>query len=173
MATKKNNAPKGNGSAKAAKSDDENVFSDLPEGFDTGGFDDMSRPEIDGWYSPEMHPGTVAGTVVGRIEVADEDGDLRDVILLETAVPVTASVDKEPTLLPVGSVLGVGMRMDLKILLSYVEHKGKAIFKPIEKIKIKGGRTKWKFAISCKGQKSAPPTPTPAQQGTSNGYIPF
>lgn len=147
------------------------------------GFEDQTTPEIDGWYKPELAYNAskkmgqiVHARVVGRITIENDDGE-RDVVLVKVFSPVKAQSteeDRKEIELKKGDVLAVGIRYNLKELLSYVEHRGEVKFAATEKVKLKGGRTMWKFKFGGKGKKSAPPAPRAltGRDGES-GELPF
>lgn len=150
--------------------------------FTSGGFQDQTTPEIDGWYKPEIGfdkvkkiGPTILGQVVGRITIENDDGE-RDVVIVKLLQPAKAqdADDKERTIdLAVGQCLGVGIRYNLRELLSFVEHRGVVKFRPTELQKLKGGRTMWKFQFAAKGKKSAPPAPAKKAEASADGELPF
>jgi hypothetical protein len=143
--------------ASGAKKEEEVTFDiDMP---DDKGFTDETKVNIDGWYSP-VKGKAFMGQLVGRVQFEDEDGANRDNVLVRLSKPFDA-VQKggETVKLEVGQVLAVGIRANLKELLSYVEHRGTCFVGAMGQKKIKAGRTIWEFKVLCKGKKSNPPTP--------------
>lgn len=120
-----------------------------PEGFQKGG-----RPDIHGWYKIDIGS-IVHGKIVGHMVTKGKNGD-RDVILVELESPCIAyeKGDKEGKVLEPGKILGVTVSFDIRECLDYVNHRGMIWLKPIEKKKLDGGNTVWRFEQHYKGKKS-------------------
>ena len=132
------------------------------------GFEDITLPELEGWYKPEKGKG-FDGKIVGRIAIPDaRRGGDRDVVLVRLERPCSSCShpdDSEQivTLQP-GQVLAVGIRYKLTELLEFVEHKGSCIVVASGKKSIGNGQTMWQFKIACKGKRAAPPAPKPSER---------
>lgn len=111
-------------------------------------FDDRTRPDINGWYSPE-NGGAILGVIVGVIMIEGELGPRRCAcIKLESMAK--ANLAKRDggsviTLKP-GQVIGVSERSDIAELFDY-DNGTRVWFRPIDKRSISGSRTLWKFAF--------------------------
>jgi hypothetical protein len=121
------------------------------------GLDDVSEPDIAGWFQP-IDGAEFCGNALKVIQIDDDDGNPRDVLLVKLkAACATATLNGEPVQVPAGSVLGVGMRFGLQELLCYVEKQGLVYAKALNKMKLKGGRSKWNWKINAdKKKRSAP-----------------
>ena len=85
------------------------------------------------------------------------------------AACATATLNGEPVQVPAGSVLGVGMRFGLQELLCYVEKQGLVYAKALNKMKLKGGRSKWNWKINAdKKKRTAPIVPTARVSGSDS-----
>ena len=131
--------------------------------FNDSSFEDIGVPDIDGWFKPEIGLG-FKGQVVGRIQIENDDGRLRDVVLVKLEVACKAVVDgAEGVVLEAGKILGVGVRAKLTDLLFYVEKKGRVMAQAMTQQKLRGNKTMWVFKVRGeKGKRSAEiPAPTP------------
>lgn len=119
--------------------------------FSDTGFEVVGDPDIDGWFKPEVGA-AFKGQVVGRIQIENDDGKLRDVCLVKLDTPCKAVVDgEEGVTLDAGKVLGVGVRAKLVDLLFYIEKKGRVMVKVVSQQKLRGNKTMWVFDL--RGQK--------------------
>lgn len=121
------------------------------------GFESIGRPEIDGWYK-NVKDTIVKGQICGHMTVRSKkpgEGP-RDVVLVKLAAPCKGYQKGDDTgkVLPVGSVLAVGISFGLQGLLNYVEHSGYCWFKALGKKDIGGGQTVAKFDVKVKGKKA-------------------
>lgn len=122
-------------------------------------FEDVGQPDIDGWYKPELAE-KFLGQVVGRTQIPNDDGQMRDVVLIKLEKPCKAVMEEKEVLLQPGQCMGVGIRAKLTELLYYVSKKGRVYAKVEGKRKLKGGRVMWLFAVKGeKGKRADPPTP--------------
>lgn len=122
---------------------------EAPSGFAIGG-----TPDIDGWYNPE--PGVAfQGQIMGMIEMADRRSDeSRTAFLIKLDFPIAAKERGGSTVqLSAGSILGVGMRYQLKEMVLYVEHHGHVWCKAKGKKKLASGDM-WEFDIAFRGKKA-------------------
>jgi len=135
-----------------------------------GSFEDVGTPDVDGWFKP-AEGAKFLGQVVGRIQIENDDGKMRDVVLVKLEKPcANAVVEGQDAELEAGQVLGVGVRSKLTDLLYYVEKKGRVFARVEGKQKLKGGRTMWLFTLKCeKGKRAAPPAPITRNSAASDG----
>lgn len=118
--------------------------------------EDLSLPEIDGWYDPEtaMNKGQpLIGRICGHMVVQGDQGP-RDVVLVRLQLPIITMKDDSEHPLKVDDVIGVGVRYGLRPIMDYVEHRGRLMVKASGKNKLKGGKSVWKFEVKCLGKKS-------------------
>lgn len=124
---------------------------------------EIAEPEIDGWYDAE-HSGVVIGQICG-FKVINTVHGKQDVVIValkgacKAMTKEDGSNDLDLTTLEPGKNIAIGIRSKLVPLLEYVETKAVIRLESTEKIKIKGGKTMWKFKIqAAKGsKKGAPP----------------
>jgi len=125
--------------------------------FNDNAFESVGVPDIDGWFKPKLGS-SFQGQVVGRIQIENDDGRLRDVCLVKLEKPCEGSAvidGEEDKTLPAGKVLGVGVRAKLTDMLFYVEKKGRVKAKAIGEQKLRGNRTMWLFDLRGeKGKRS-------------------
>jgi hypothetical protein len=154
---------KGEGAAAAGEAEDTDFGA-------PSNFEDVGTPDIDGWFKPE-EGSKFLGQVVGRIQIENDDGKMRDVVLVKLEKPcASAVVEGEDATLDAGQVLGVGVRAKLTELLYYVEKKGRVYAKAVSKQKLKGGRTMWVFEVKGeKGKRANPPAPITRNSAASDG----
>lgn len=120
-----------------------------PEGFTE------AAPDVDGWFKAEK--GAVFyGQIVGHMMVNGDNGK-RDVVMVRLAQPCKGygRDDENGRMLEKGEVLGVSVSAKLKPMLLYVEKRGHVWCQAIEKIKLGGNKTLWKYDLRFKGQKAA------------------
>lgn len=126
---------------------------DMPDGFNEGG-----TPDVDGWYKSEKDS-VVTGTLAGHIVMKGDQGP-RQVVLITLGAPCKAyeKGDDKGKMLEAGQVIGVSVSHDIREILEYVEYRGKVWLCPVEKKKLSGGKTMWKFKQGYKGRKGTPPS---------------
>jgi len=134
------------------------------------GLDDVSEPDIAGWFQP-AEGAEFCGNAIKVIQIDDDDGNPRDVLLVKLKAPcAAATLNGEPVTVDVGAVLGVGMRFGLQELLCYVEKQGLVYAQAINKMKLKGGRSKWNWKINAdKKKRTAPVAATARVSGAESG----
>jgi hypothetical protein len=137
-------------------------------------WEDVGAPDVDGWFQP-TEGAVFTGKCVGRIQMPNDDGQMRDVVLVKLDKDCASAVfDSEPVTVPAGKVLGVGIRAKLTGLLEYVEKQGRVYVKVLAKQKLKGGRTMWTFEAKGEpGKRAAPPPPSNAAVPASTSDIGF
>lgn len=174
--------------ASATKPDEAKKPADAPKDkfdslFEGGkGYERVDVPEIDGWFQAATNA-FFFGQIVSYFQIEDKKkGGYRDILVLRLGEECASAVgkDKQPTTLPKGAVMAVGLQHKLRPLLEYVTHKGIVGAKCLEKVSIGGGQTMWTFKIMGKGQKAAPPAVSHLTEsegksatGTSFDDIPF
>lgn len=159
------------------------------------GYDDVTRPDIDGWVKPDV--GTVIhGRIVGFFAfeqiVKDKESPsgfkkrTREALCLKVYGNNTRAFkkgDKEGFLLKEGQVIAMSMMHCLEPTREYITMRGQVYVKFTRKEDIGGGQTVWKADVKCKGEKSAParalliadPGGTPATEasGDDDSEAPF
>lgn len=133
---------------------DEPAVKAVPDEFDMRGFEDVTTPDIDGWYDPNTYKGAVIGTMVGAFAIRGDNGT-RTVAVLKLQKSAGAMVDGEEGELEKGQHIGVGIRSKLGEIMYRVNNI--IYLKPTEKVKLKGGKTMWKFDLRAKGRRSDKP----------------
>jgi hypothetical protein len=140
--------------------------------FKDSSFESIGAPDIDGWFKPVLGA-KFKGQVVGRIQIENDDGKLRDVCLVRLEIPCEGCVvdGEEGKVLETGKVLGVGIRAKLADMLFYVEKKGRVLAKVTGEQKLRGNRTMWIFDLKGeKGKRSATvPAATPRMASDDTG----
>ena len=133
------------------------------------GLDDVSEPDVAGWFQPATDA-EFCGNPIKVIQIDDDEGNPRDVMFLKLKAPcATATLNNEIVTVPVGGVLAVGMRVGLQELLCYVEKQGLVYAKALNKMKLKGGRSKWNWKINAdKKKRTAPIVPTARVSGSDS-----
>jgi len=158
---------------------------------DFGG-EDITQAEIGGWYNVELaklKDEVCMGQFVGVKETTTDTGKSLNLLVRidrplhavsgdpksrpGTTIKIGNDDLENVVELPPGEVVAVGMRYAFDPFLDYVDTKGHVAFKPDQKVKLKGGRTMWKFKMRVKGKKGPRPKlssqPTPGE----NDDIPF
>ncbi len=161
------------GAAASSEPATELSFEDVVKGL--GGLEDITVPEIEGWFKPDTGA-VLAGQIVHYIEIEQKDG-ARKVLLVKLLAPcknVIKDGDKTQTAVTFekGQVVGVGVRHKISSLLDYVANKGIIAIQATEKQNIPGGKTMWKFNVRAKGVKAPLPVPARTSAGTDQD-IPF
>lgn len=151
-------------------------FDDLAKGFE-----DITVPEIEGWFKPEVGA-LLAGQIVHFIEIEQKATDggepgMRKVLLVRLSHPcknIIADGDKSgnPVTFEKGRVVGLGVRHKITQCLDYVAKKGTIVVQATEKENIGGGRTMWHFKVAAKGEKAPLPVAAKTEQKV-DGDIPF
>jgi hypothetical protein len=129
-------------------------------------WEDVGAPDVNGWFQV-AEGASFTGKCVGRIQMENDDGMMRDVVLVKLDKPCTSAVfDGEAITVAAGEILGVGIRAKLSGLLEYVEKQGRVYVKALTKQKLKGGRTMWTFEAKGEPGKKAPP-PAPSNRAAA------
>ena len=135
-------------------------------------WDDETQAEIDGWYRPEDN---VDVRVAGRIEdyttFMNEDGEEREVIVLRLATECTAMLAQEPIALGPNHFLAVGKRYHLGKLFE-LERGSCVAFTAKEKIRLRGGKTMWKFELKIDPKSRRPRTQLSKPSAMSERQLP-
>lgn len=122
--------------------------------FDTFAGDEVSVPDIDGWYSPEAGEAGWVGRIVASFRMKDSfnEGKSRDVVVVRLFSTCSSAVDSdgEPAILEPGNTMAVSIKAKLLDILDYVEKRGTIAVKALEKRPLAKGRSMWTFSI--KGQ---------------------
>ena len=111
--------------------------------------------EIDGWLNPEKlqeSEGRVFGTIVEHrtVEIGDDQKRALIVRLLDEATAVKgAGSSKEVVILQAGDHMAVVSSAKLEILFS-LPLETVVIIEPVERIRLKGGRTMWVYDLQVK-----------------------
>lgn len=130
-------------------------------------WEDVGAPDVNGWFQV-AEGASFTGKCVGRIQMENDDGNMRDVVLVRLDKDCTSAVfDGEPVTVAAGEILGVGIRAKLTGLLEYVEKQGRVYVKAIAKVKLKGSRTMWTFEAKGEPGKKAPP-PAPSNRAAAD-----
>jgi hypothetical protein len=144
---------------------------EVPEDLD---LEDVSRPEIDGWWEAKEKR-SFYGTMAGSFNYVSRRGQTIHVGLVRLLKPCLANVEDGQVTLEPGQVLGVTLTYQLRDLLSYVETKGK-VFATCTGKKDLGGDSSMN-TYEVKGEKGKRRTPreqfratTPA---TTDDVAPF
>jgi len=134
--------------------------------FDSFNGEEVSVPDIDGWYSPEAGEVGWVGRIVGMFNMKDafNEGKTRTVVVVRLLSNCSSAVDGdegEPVELQAGQAMAVSIKAKLVALLDYVEKRATVGVRAVEKKNLARGRSMWVFAI--KGQPGAR---VPRQQDT-------
>jgi hypothetical protein len=123
--------------------------------FDSFSGEEVSVPDIDGWYSPEAGEAGWVGRIVASFRMKDSfnEGKTRDVVVVRLFSNCSSAVDSdgEPVILEPGNTMAVSIKAKLLDILDYVEKRGTIAVKAIEKRPLAKGRSMWTFSI--KGQQ--------------------
>lgn len=131
-------------------------------------FEDVGIPDIDGWWKP-TEGAKILGRVVGRTQIENDDGKMRDVVLIQLDKPCVAVMEEEEITLQPGQCIGVGVRAKLTDLLYYVQKKGRVFVRAEGKRNLKKGRTMWLFTVKGEKNKRAdPPAPITRNSATDS-----
>ncbi len=125
--------------------------------FDTFQGEEVSVPDIDGWYSPEQGEKGWVGRIINQFRMKDafNDGKMRTVVVVRLLSDCASAVDAdgEPATLEAGQTMAVSIKAKLADLLDYVEKHGTVGVRAVEKKALTKGRSMWVFSI--KGQPGA------------------
>lgn len=158
---------------------------------DLSGFDDVGRPDIDGWVKAseglEVY-GKIAGFFAFTQIVKDKDSEsgfrkqTREALCIKLGMPVRLFKKGDETgfIAEKGQVAAISMMYALDDLRPYIEKRGVVYFKFTKKVSTGGGQSVWKADVKAKGEKTAPakallvdtPATTPAE-ASDDGEIPF
>jgi hypothetical protein len=132
------------------------------------GYDDVSRPDIDGWVKPGddvvIH-GRINGFFAFTQIVKDKDSPTgyskrtREAVCLKVYGNDTMAYkkgDKTGFKLKEGQVIAMSMMHCIEPIREYVANRGQAWIHFLRKEDIGGGQSVWKAEVKCKGEKSAP-----------------
>lgn len=154
-ATETPHGPNGNGKSKAGEPQ---FLTEAP-----AGFEDVGRPEIDGWLKAEEGL-VVFGKICGFFSYmkAQRNGPAKrvDVLCLRLFQPCKAAPDQEggpARQLERGQVIAASMMYALDDVRPYVEHRGDVWIKFGKKAPLGGGQFVWKADVKCRGKKGKPP----------------
>lgn len=118
----------------------------------------ISRPDIDGWYDPKFSmekKQPLVGQVSGHMVIDDDANDgKRDIIIVTLAVPITAKEGGKPVELKAGQSIAVGVRHGLAGLFECIENKCKVMVKAEGQENLKGGKSVWKFDMRSIGKRA-------------------
>ena len=152
MATKKSATATEN--SEQATNDYTSVFSR----FDA--VEDISRPDIHGWYKAEKameRKLPLVVTVLEYTEIPDSlkgEGETRPIIIGRLEAPMVAVLEggEEVPLQP-GQNVAIGLTYSLSVLSECVKNKCMAMITPKEKARLSKGRTLWKYEIKVIGER--------------------
>ena len=141
----------------------------------------LDTPDLKGWYDPEKGD-PVYGQIVGAFSIKDENGNLRDVLIVILLRDCRAVDNQSEVVVKAGDALGLGVRADLSNLMYYVESQAVIFVKPTGKKKLRGKRSMWQFKTrvvsGAKSEKRFSPEPKKREQDMvaddiGDGDIPF
>lgn len=127
------------------------------------GFDDVGRPEIDGWLKAEeglVLFGKIAGYFSYRKAVRGGPPKVVEVVCFKLHQACKAAPDEEggpAKLLQKGQVIAASMMYALDDIKPYIEHRGDVWAKFGKKVPLGGGQFVWKAEVKCRGKKGAIP----------------
>jgi hypothetical protein len=135
----------------------------------------LDMPEIEGYWA--LKPGAVVeGRAMARFQIENDDGKVRDILVVQVSRDVTA-VQKggKESLVKKNGFIGVGITHKNAELLNYITKRGLVFCKALEKKDIGGGRKMWTYECFGEEGKEAPPPPiTSRPAGKSDGEdVPF
>jgi hypothetical protein len=132
------------------------------------GYEDVSRPDIDGWVKPADDV-VVHGRIIGFFAftqiVKDKDSPsgfskrTREAVCLKVYGNDTMAFkkgDKTGFKLKEGQVIAMSMMHCIEPIREFVANRGQAWIHFLRKEDIGGGQSVWKADVKCKGEKSAP-----------------
>lgn len=179
------------GGAQAANTAPSETETERP---DLSGFDDVGRPDIDGWFKPaeglEIY-GRVAGFFAFQQTVKDREApggfrvQNREALCLKIGMPVRLFKKGDETgfVAEKNQVGAISMMYALEDIRPYIEKRGLVYVKFLKKVSTGGGQTVWKATVKCKGERSAPakaimvaaPAGSPVEGGASgdDSEVPF
>jgi len=149
--------------------------------FDNFNGEEVSIPDIDGWYSPEEGEAGWVGRIIGAFRMKDafNEGRMRDVVVVRLLSTCSSAVDAdgEPTVLEAGNSMAVSIKAKLASLLEYVERHGTVGVKAIDKKKLDKGRSMWVFAVKgqpgARVQRESSQSASGSQSSTASGDVPW
>lgn len=132
------------------------------------GYDNVSRPDIDGWVKPAEDT-VIHGRIVGffAFEQVVKDKDAPSGFVKRTREAVCLKVygddttaykkgDKTGFKLKEGQVIAMSMMHAIEPIREYVANRGQAWIHFTRKEAIGSGQTVWKANVECKGEKGIP-----------------
>jgi hypothetical protein len=135
----------------------------------------LDLPEIIGYWL--VKPGAVVeGRALGRFQIENDDGKIRDIMVVKLTKPTTIA-QKGGKELPAkeGDFVGVGITHKNGELLNYVTKRGMIWCRAVEKKDIGGGRKMWTYEVIGEEGMAAPPPPVTAKAASKgeNDDVPF
>ena len=136
----------------------------------------LDLPDIEGYW--HTAPGAVVeGQALGRFQIENDDGKVRDIIVVKLSKPTKMKKKgvEEPFTAEVGAFIGVGITHKNSDLLNYVSKRGMIWCKAIKKTDIGGGRKMWHYEYIGEEGKEAPPPPIQSKAASKgdNDDVPF
>lgn len=159
---------------------------------DLSGFDDVGRPDIDGWVKAseglEVY-GKICGFFAFQQAVKDKDApggfrvQTREALCVKLGMPVRLfkKGDESGFIAEKGQVAAISMMYSLDDVRPYIDKRGLVYFKFTKKVPTGNGQTVWKADVKAKGEKTAPAKAvivaatetTPASTSSGDDEIPF
>lgn len=137
----------------------EPTFTDAPP----EGFEDVGRPEIDGWLKAEEGL-VVFGKICGFFSYMKQQRGQKpkrvDVVCFKLFQACKAAPEQEggpARTLNRGQVLAASMMYALDDIRPYIEHRGDVWIRFGKKTSLGSGQFVWKAEVKCRGKKGAPP----------------
>lgn len=136
----------------------------------------LDLPDIEGYWHTE--PGAVVeGQALGRFQIENDDGKIRDIIIVKLSKPtkIKQKGKETPVEADKGAFIGVGITHKNADLLNYVTKRGMIWCKAVKKNDIGGGRKMWTYEYMGEEGKEAPPPPVAAKAVSKgeNDDVPF
>lgn len=154
------------------------------------GFDDVGRPDIDGWFKPSEDLqiyGQICGFFAFQQTVKDRDApsgfrvQTREALCVRLGMPTKLFKKGDETgfVAEKGKVGAISMMYALEDIRPYIEKRGLVYIKFNKKVSTGQGQSVWKATVKCKGEKAAPAVavvaqaPQVAESSEDDGVIPF
>jgi hypothetical protein len=119
----------------------------------------LDLPDIEGYWLAEPNA-EVEGKALGRFQIENDDGKVRDILVVELSKDATcAKKGGEKLIVKAGKCVGVGISHKNGDLLNYITKRGMVYCKALKKVDIGGGRKMWTYETYGEAGKEAPPPP--------------